>query len=289
MESKALGKGLSALIPEKAANLPIDLLNPPQSVAFLKTAKIKDNRLQPRLHYDEDKLADLIASIKEKGVLQPILVRESGDDFEVVAGERRLRAARALNLEEVPVIIKKVSDQEALVIALVENIQREELNPMEEAQAFRRLIDDFQLSQDDVAQAVGKDSSTVSNTLRLLKLPDNIQNALFEGRLTMGHARALLGVENAQEQQDVFALVISKGISVRELENIIRTGLKTPARRRKVKSLTTDHELVRLEEELQRILGTKVRLQAQKKRGKIVIEYYSLDDLDRILNIVRRR
>src|SRR5689334_13223431 len=145
MESKALGKGLSALIPEKA-NLPVDLINPPQSVAFLKTAKIRDNRLQPRLHYGEDKLADLIASIKEKGVLQRILVRESGENVEVVAGERRLRAAPAFNLDEVPVIIKKVSDQEALVIALVENIQREELNPLEEAKAFRRLIDDFQLS-----------------------------------------------------------------------------------------------------------------------------------------------
>lgn len=288
MESKALGKGLSALIPEKN-NLPVDLINPSQSVAFLRTSRIKDNSFQPRLHYGEDKLADLIASIKEKGVLQPILVRENGDNFEVVAGERRLRAARALNLEEVPVIIKKLSDQESLVIALVENIQREELNPIEEANAFRRLIDDFQLSQDDVAQAVGKDSSTISNTLRLLKLPENIQEALFSGTLSMGHARALLGIENPQEQQEVFELAVKKGISVRELENLIRTGLKTPARRRKVKSATADHELVRLEEELQRILGTKVRIQSQKKRGKISIEYYSLDDLDRILKIVRGR
>src|SRR3990167_5281881 len=150
----------------------------------MKTAQIKDNALQPRLHYGEEKLADLIASIKEKGVLQPILVRESGDNYEVVAGERRLRAARALNLDEVPVIIKKVSDQESLVIALVENIQREELNPIEEAKAFRRLIDDFRLSQEDVAQAVGKNSSTVSNTLRLLKLPDHIQASLFSGKIS---------------------------------------------------------------------------------------------------------
>src|SRR3990167_7897714 len=180
----------------------------------MKTAQIKDNALQPRLHYGEEKLADLIASIKEKGVLQPILVRESKDGYEVVAGERRLRAARALNLEEVPVILKKVSDQEALVIALVENIQREELNPIEEAKAFRRLIDDFQLSQDDVAQSVGKDGSTISNTLRLLKLPDNIQEALFSGALSMGHARALLGVEDSEEQQEIFAHVLKKEISV---------------------------------------------------------------------------
>jgi ParB family chromosome partitioning protein len=287
MESKALGKGLSALIPDKVS-IPVDLAAPSASVAFIKTAKIKENSLQPRLHYGEEKLADLIASIKEKGVLQPILVREKADGYEVVAGERRLRAARALNLEEVPVIIKKVSDSEALVIALVENIQREELNPIEEAKAFRRLIDDFQLSQDDVAQAVGKDSSTVSNTLRLLKLPENIQATLFSGKLSMGHARSLLSIENAQEQQEVFELVLKKEISVRELESLIRTGLKTPARRKKIKSSTQDHELVRLEEELQGILGSKVRIQAQKKRGKIVIEYYSLDDLERILEIIRK-
>jgi len=286
MESKALGKGLSALIPEKV-NVPVELNNQSAGTAFVKTSKIKDNRLQPRLHYQEEKLSDLIASIKEKGVLQPILVRESESGYEVIAGERRLRAARALNLEEVPVIIKKVSDQEALVIALVENIQREELNPIEEAKAFRRLIDDFQLSQDDIAQAVGKDSSTVSNTLRLLKLPEEIQATLFSGKLSMGHARALLGIEDRGEQQEIFERVLKKDMSVRELENLIRTGLKTPARRKKVKSPTSDHELHRLEEELQQILGTKVRIQAQKKRGKIVIEYYSLDDLERILEIIR--
>ena len=181
MENRALGKGLSALIPDRTGSEKSEKVN------FIKTEEIKENPFQPRTNYDDAKLSELIASIKEKGVLQPILVRQKGNFYEVVAGERRLRAARSLKIEEIPVIVKSVSDQEALVLALVENIQREELNAIEEAQAFKRLIDDFQFTQDAVAQSVGKDRSTISNLLRLLRLPEEIQKSVFEGGISEGH------------------------------------------------------------------------------------------------------
>lgn len=278
MESRALGKGLSALIP----NNPESVRN--ESVRFLKTTLIKDNLMQPRTNYDAQKLAQLIESIKEKGVLQPILVREKEEGYEVVAGERRLRAARQLNIEEIPVIIKKVSDQEALVLALVENIQREELNPLEEAQAFKKLIESFGFTQESVAQSVGKDRSTISNQLRLLKLPEAIQKSLFDGQLSEGHARALLAIESFTQQKEIFEYVISSQISVRELEKIIREGLKPEYRREKEKSANRDYNIIALEENLQRSLGTKVRINAKKKRGKIIIEYYSNEDLDRLIS-----
>ena len=279
MEHRALGKGLAALIPEKVESSS-------GSVAYVNTSLLKENSLQPRLNYDETKLSELIASIKEKGVLQPILVREREGGYEVIAGERRLKAAQALSLEKVPVIIKEVSDQEALVLALVENIQREELNPIEEAKAFKRLIDDFNFTQDTVAQSVGKDRSTVANVLRLLKLPEEIQKSLSNGQVSMGHARALLSVEDAYEQKQIFEYTVKKGISVRELENLVKTGIKSILRLKKSSSAKKNPDLVALEEELQKVLGTKVRIQTQKKRGKIIIEYYSLEDLKRVIQLM---
>ena len=281
MENRALGKGLSALIPEKS-NLNID-----GTVTYLKTSLIKDNSLQPRTKYDEVKLENLKASIKEKGVLQPILVRQKDGAYEVVAGERRLRAAKSLNMEEVPVIVKSVTDQEALVIALVENIQREELNPIEEAEAYKKLIDGFHLTQEAVAQSVGKDRSTVSNLMRLLNLPKEIQQSIYDGKLSVGHARALLSVENPVERKRLFELILKKEISVRELENLIIAKGKGGSRREKLKT-AKNYEFIALEEDLQKRLGTKVRIVSQKKRGKIIIEYYSIDDLDRIIEIIRK-
>ena len=198
MENRALGKGLSALIPEKNLSPNVD------SVFRVKLSEIKENSLQPRTVYDDNKLSDLILSIKEKGVLQPILIRSRDSGYEVIAGERRLRAARALGMEEVPVIVKSVNDGEALVLALVENIQREDLNAIEEARAFNRLMLEFNFTQEKIAQSVGKDRSTVSNILRLLKLPQEIQESVFDGRISEGHARALLGVENTHEQKKIF-------------------------------------------------------------------------------------
>ena len=277
MENRALGKGLSALIPEKTTSV--------ENVKYVKTELVKENRLQPRTNYNDAKLEELKNSIKDKGVLQPILVREKNDGYEVIAGERRLRAARSLKMEEVPVIIKSVSDHEALVIALIENIQREELNPIEVAQAYRRLIDEFQYSQDSVAEAVRKDRSTVSNTLRILKLSQEIQKSVYDGALSFGHARALLGVESETERKRLFELTIKKGISVRELESLVKTGSKSAYRREKAK--TTKHpQLVTIEDGLQKLLGTKVRVEAKKKRGKIIIEFYSLEDLNRIVKLM---
>lgn len=280
MEKKALGKGLSALIPEKQ-NFSLDITN--HTVMNLRIDEIRNNSLQPRTNYDNAKLDELKASIKEKGVLQPILVREKSGYYEVVAGERRLRAARDLALEEVPVIIRELTDQEALVIALIENIQREELNPIEEAEAYHKLVDDFNFSQEEVARSVGKDRSTITNLLRLLKLPAEIQNSIYSGMLTSGHARALLAVEDPIRQKQLFQKVVKKGLSVRELENLTR---EHSAHRKRAS--TKDHEIMALEEELQQAIGSKVEIIAKKKRGKIVIEYYSLDDLDRILRIFRK-
>jgi len=282
MEHRALGKGLSALIPD---NLKLsDEKEAKENIAYVPIEKIKESSFQPRINYDDQKLKDLVASIKEKGVLQPLVVRKQDDGYEIVAGERRLKAARILNLQKVPVMIKQVSSEEALVLALVENIQREDLNPIEEAKAFQQLIEEFTLTQEDVAQSVGKDRSTISNALRLLKLPEDIQQAVFSGEISTGHARALLSIENAQKQRQYFEQTKKKGFSVRELETKIKAGEKSPFRQKKAKS----QELVVLENALQERLGTKVRIQAQKKRGKIVIEYYSLKDLERILDILKR-
>ena len=275
MENRALGKGLSALIPDKISKAGGE-------VTFLKTDLVQDNPFQPRTHYDENKLTELKASIKEKGILVPILVRLKDGKYQVVAGERRLKAARSLSVQEIPAIVREVSDQEALVLALIENIQREELNPIEEAEAYKKLIEEFRYTQDMVAESVGKDRSTITNLLRLLKLPAEIRQSVYDGGLSVGHARALLGVEASGEQKRLFDLVIRKGLSVRELEELVRSGAKDGARRTKPQK-TRDHELAALEEQLQNALGTKVSIQAGGKKGKIVIEYYSLDDLDRII------
>ncbi len=282
MEARALGKGLSALIPEKADS------NKGEGVRVVKTSAVRDNPRQPRVNYDQEKLAELAASIKEKGVLQPILVRENSDGFEVIAGERRLKAARILGLDEVPVVIKKADDQEALVLALVENIQREELNAIEEAQAFSKLIEEFSFTQDAVAQSVGKNRSTISNMLRLLRLPPEIQQALFDGAISEGHARALLSVEDAGIQQQIFQYAVSRQLSVREVEKLVKEGLKPHPRREKSASLSREGALAELEDALQRILGTKVSIVPKKKRGKIVIEYYSQEELKRIIGLFKK-
>ena len=282
MENRALGKGLSALIPEK-----VDLAKG-DVVTYLKTDMIKGNSLQPRTNYNDAKLNDLKASIKEKGVLQPILVREKHDGYEVIAGERRLRAARLLDIKEVPVIIKNVNDQEALVIALVENIQREELNPVEEAEAYKKLIEEFNYTQETVAQSVGKERSTITNTLRLLKLPSEIIKSVYQGNLSFGHARTLLGIDHSSEQIRLFQLTVKKGLSVRELENLVKSFQEKGGKRRERSTVKSNHEIIALEEDLQRILGTKVRILFQKKRGKIVIEYYSSDDLERIMRLIKK-
>ncbi len=281
MGNKVLGKGLSALIPENKG------LDVQEGIKFLNVLSIQDNSLQPRTDYDEASLEELKASIKEKGVLQPILVRLKNGQYEVVAGERRLRAVRALGIKEVPVVVKELTDQETLVVALVENIQREDLNPIEEAEAFRRLIEEFHYTQEKVAQSVGKDRTTVSNLLRLLKLPKIVQEYVYSNKISMGHARALLGVEGEKNVVSLANLIIEKNLSVREVEDIVRKGKESSFSQKKNVSVK-GHEILALEEDLQKVLGTKVNVHAKNKKGKLVIEYYSLEDLDRIVGLIKK-
>ncbi len=286
MDNKALGKGLAALIPQKKEISSLENSSG-EGVLYLKTSIIKDNRLQPRQNYDEGKLAELVASIKEKGLLQPILVRKAGSGYEVIAGERRLRAARKLNFDQVPVIVKNVTDREALVLALVENIQREELNPIEEAQGFKRLVDEFQFTQETVAGSIGKDRTTVTNLLRLLRLPLEIQEQVAAGQISVGHARALLSIEDPKTQKALAQKIVAKNLSVRQTEALVRPhGALAPGKKKAGRSKDRDIQI--LEEEISRILGTRVTVEDRKNKGKVVIEYYSLDDLDRILGILRK-
>jgi ParB family chromosome partitioning protein len=293
MEKKVLGKGLAALISKsnsaKDSNREISSLeiNQHGSVAHVKTISILENRLQPRQNYDDSTLEDLKSSIKEKGILQPILVRKHENGYEVVAGERRLRAAKAIGLEEVPVIIKNVTDREALVLALVENIQREELNAIEEALGFKRLMEEFNFTQEAVAEAIGKDRSTVTNLLRLLRLPDEIQKQVADAKLSMGHARALLSLEGEAIQRKMAQAIIEKGFSVRQVEDLVKKAHQGQnITHAAAKPKNRDIEI--LEEELRRIFGTKVLVEDKKGKGRLIMEYYSLDDLDRILGVLRK-
>ncbi|MDP8211919.1 MAG: ParB/RepB/Spo0J family partition protein [Candidatus Zapsychrus exili] len=276
MDKKALGKGLSALIPQKKE------VEHDGDILYIATRRIEDSNFQPRTDYNDDKLNSLKESIKEKGILQPILVRRQNDGFEVIAGERRLKAARALSLEEIPAIVRDVTDKEALVIALIENIQREELNPIEEAESYKRLIDEFQYTQEQIAVSVGKDRSTVSNLLRLLNLSEEIKKAVVQGLLSAGHARTLLSIESDEERVLIYNIAVKKEMSVRELENLIKSKAQSGARRERQEK-TKAQDILAVEESLQKLLGTKVRITPSKKRGKIVIDYYSTEDLDRIV------
>ena len=279
-EKRALGKGLSALIPPRETVF-VDT-EKHEKVISISLGTIKTNKYQPRVQFNEEKLNELVKSIKEKGVIQPVLVRKIHDGYELIAGERRFRAAKRLGLENIPAIIKEVSDIDMLEISLIENIQREELNPIEEANAFERLITEFNFSQEKIAQALGKDKSTVSNTIRLLSLPGKIRDCISKNSITAGHAKALLALPTENEQYRVCNLIISRGLSVREAEQLAarRSGGE---RKREIKR---DAGLSDIANQLQQVLGTRVRICHGKKRGTIQIEYYSTDDLNRILDIV---
>jgi len=297
MEKRALGKGLAALIGEKQAQnyqkaVPLfsdeDLVKKKTDILYLEINKIKAGKFQPRENFNDQKLQELVSSIKEKGVLQPILVRKIDTGFEIIAGERRFRAAKSLNLDKIPAIIKDVKDDDALIISLVENIQREGLNPIEEAHAFQQLLDKFNFSQDTIAKAVGKDKATISNILRILQLPDDIQKHIAKEEISLGHAKVLLATDDAQKQRKLCQMVISNSLSVRELENLVNVSI--PQRKRKsATAKTTDPYVLEFERILQLALGTKVRILAHKKRGKILIEYYSPQDLERIINLLKKK
>jgi ParB family chromosome partitioning protein len=277
----ALGKGIGALLSSAAQEggkkyfaCPIEDLRP--------------HNKQPRKNFDEQKLAELVASVKEKGVIQPLVVRQQGDFYQIIAGERRWRAAQKAGLERVPVVIQDVSEDWALEIALIENIQREDLNPLEEASAYRYLMDSFDLLQEEVAKRVGKDRSSVANALRLLRLPDKVKNDLSTGRLSMGHARALLALEQDEDMVEAAAEVLGKKLSVRETEKLVKKiksfGKQTaPATTQRT---DPDPNQLALENSLQQHLGTQVRLVTKGKGGKLEITYHDQDGLSRLLEIL---
>lgn len=292
MDNKVLGKGLSALISQNQTQGAINKetgVSLKEEVLFLDPKKILKNHLQPRDNYDEKAIEELKQSIKEKGILQPLVVRTTANgSYEVVAGQRRLLAARSLGLEKIPVLVKDVSDNELLVLALVENIQREDLNVLEEAKAFSRLGEDFKMNHEQIALAVGKSRSTVVNTVRLLKLPSKIQYEIEQQHISMGHARALLALDSAEAQLKMAELIVEQGLSVRAVEGFVKQAQTKPVKKTKAQKLK-DPDVALLEDELRRILGTKVSLEDHKGRGKLVVEYYSLDDLDRVLTILRKK
>jgi ParB family chromosome partitioning protein len=267
MEKKALGKGISALIPERDSQRR-------EEIVYVPIEQIKPNPFQPREDFDAQSIEELAQSIKEKGVIQPLLVRRKGDFYELIAGERRLRAANILNLKELPIIIKNVEDRDSLELALIENIQRQGLNPIEEAHAYQYLIDKFEVTQEKISQVLGKARVSVTNTLRLLKLPQEIQEEMKRGRLSFAHGKSLLEIEDVNQQRRFAQEIIAKGLSVKELDNLIKTHRPKRARHR-ISISTQEPYIAVLEEELQHILATKVRVIKRKKRGHVLIEFYS--------------
>ena len=277
----ALGKGLGALIPEFEKEESRTLL-------FCGIEEIVPNRSQPRKHFDESRLQELAESIKEKGILEPLIVRRVDGGYELIVGERRWRAAQKAGLKEVPVLVKEIEGREALEFSLIENLQREDLNPIEEAEAFKRLIEEFNLSQGELATRIGKDRTTIANVLRLLKLPSEIRNHLLQNRITSGHARAILSLETKEKQKELCALIIQKGLSVREAEALAKRWSEKPKRVVTPTKRGSDLEsqLSSLQDSLRRHLGTKVHITQKGKRGKIEIEYYSFEDLERIIEAI---
>jgi len=274
----ALGKGLGALLPEVGKGERGDLI-------LCNIHEIHPSPWQPRRLVPDDGIEELAQSIREKGILQPLVVRMTGEGYELIVGERRWRAAQRAGLKKVPVLLKEATDQEVLELALIENLQREDLNPLEEAEAYQRLIAEFAYKQEDLAQRIGKDRSSVANALRLLKLPDEVKDALEKNEISMGHARALLALRNEREQIAFGQKIVKAGLSVRETEDGIRRLLETkPGKPPKEVAIP---EIESLRDELRHILKTQVRIKMKGKKGAIEIEFYSLDDLERILELIR--
>ena len=274
MKRVALGRGLDALIPAGNEQSKNDIFE-------IELARIKTNPNQPRKYFDDDKLKELAESIKQKGLIQPVIVRREGEDYELIIGERRLRAVKYLNLEKVPALVyDQVTRRDIMELALIENIQRENLNPIEEAEAFRVLLQEYGLSQEDLASQVGKDRSSIANALRLLTLPQKVRHMVVERKLSAGAARVILAVPGEKEKIELAEKAIKEGYSVRELEKIVYgDGKKRSARRMVVKS----PHLLSIEEGLKKRLQTKVAITPRKKGGRITIDYYDNDGLSRIL------
>ncbi len=290
MPRQALGKGLNALIPgpeQKSVEVPTS----GKKVVDIEIDTIKRSPRQPRFHMDEDKLSDLAGSIKENGIIQPVIVRKVDDGYELIAGERRTLAAKKAGFDLVPAIVYNVSNQESLEFALIENVQRDDLNPLELGKAYKMLMDDFDLTQEQVAEKVSKDRASIANYVRILGLPEKVKQMILDGKLSFGHARALLSISDEAQQMILASLVVKEELSVRQCENLASSRTIGVKRQKSRKSSTpaqpveVDHHLKSLEEKLQHVLGTKVKISPKKKGGSIEIEYYSLDELERILEL----
>ncbi|NGQ96082.1 ParB/RepB/Spo0J family partition protein [Brevibacillus sp. SYP-B805] len=276
--SRGLGKGLGALI---SSNLGEE----GDQVAEILINEIRPNPYQPRKEFAPEAIAELAESIKEHGIIQPLIVRKSIKGYELVAGERRLRAAKEAGLKKVPVVVKPYTDQQLMEIALIENLQRENLNPIEEAEAYEKLINHYSYTQEELAKKIGKSRPHVTNILRLLQLPAALRELVASSALSMGHARALLPIENEKQQLQLANDVVKKGLSVRQLEELVK-GLNVSRETKKKKALKKESAIIQMEERLRSRLGTSVRIHKGAKKGKIEIEFYSSDDLQRLLDIL---
>lgn len=304
-KKSGLGRGLDAFFPEKTSQEKPKMVRNSRAKTntvrektteteptvkgetLVKISKVEPNREQPRKKFDEDALLELSESIKLYGVLQPLLVSDKKDYYEIVAGERRWRAAKMAGLKEIPVVIKEFSAQEIVEISLIENIQREDLNPVEEAMAYRRLIDEFKLKQDEIAERVSRSRTAVTNSLRLLKLDARVQQMMVDEMISAGHARALLGISDAEKQYSVAMRIFDEKLSVRETEKLVKTILN-PSKKKETGTGNSAEDAIyeKLEEKMKNITGTRVFIHRKKNnKGKIEIEYYSRDDLDRIIDL----
>jgi len=288
MNRKALGKGINALIPDFEMGVPGSDEKGLAHSAELLIDEISPNRFQPRKYFDDDKLEELVESIRENGVLQPVVVQKAETGYELIVGERRWRASKKAGLKKIPAMIREVSDDQALELAIIENIHRQDLNPIEEAEAYARLADEFALTQEMIAKKVGKSRATVANILRLLKLPRNIKEDVISGKLSMGHARALLGLDNTGQMQVLCKEIFKQDLTVRQTESRVNK-LKQPAPIKLASTIKKNIFIRDLEKELERRLGTKVEINPMKKGGKLVVTYYSDDDLDRIQDLIGQK
>lgn len=280
---KALGKGINALIPDFEKGEGDGQAQ--DGLVFLPLEEIVPSENQPRKHFDDEKLEELVESIKENGVVQPVVVQKSKDNYELICGERRWRACQKAGLKRIPALVRDVNNTESLQLALIENIHRQDLNPIEEAEAYNRLMGEYGLTQDLVSKRVGKNRATVANYLRLLKLSRPIKDDLITGRLTMGHARALLGLDTDRQREEARREIIRKSLNVRQLEHLVQRTNK-PGKPVRKKSAQKDIFIKDLERALEKSLGTKVSVEPKNKGGQVVIQYYSNDDLQRIHDIL---
>ncbi len=284
-----LGKGLEALFKDiEISTQDLDSPSKPQEgVFFVNINEIKPNLNQPRKTFPEDKIEELARSIKEHGIIQPILIRPSDSGYEIIAGERRWRAARRAALREIPCIIRELDEEQNFLLSIIENMQRENLNPIEEAEAFDQLITRFEMTQEEVSKSVGKSRPYISNALRLLKLPPEIQEMVVEGTITGGHARTLAGIKDSKRQVQIAKCILNENLSVRATEKLVNTeNEKVSNKSSKPKPRTKNQEIINMEENLRYVLGTKVEINQGARRGKIEIEYYSRDELERLLELL---